>query len=445
MMNILHYSLGFPPYRTGGMTKFCFDLMKEQIKSGNKVSLIWPGRYSFFQKGTKIKKHSDVNGIGSYEVINPNPVSYDEGISDIESFIAEGDAETYDSFLKELRPDVIHVHTLMGLHENLLLSAKKLNIRLVFTTHDFFPICPKVTLYRDGSVCDSVHSCEKCAACNATALSMNKIKLLQSVSYRHLKDTALMRMLRKRHRDNYFDESNTALTETGTYRAKDYLKLRGFYNKLIKLMDVIHYNSNVTKSVYRKYMDILGADECVMPISHSDIGDHKIIRSYEHKLRITYLGAQSGAKGYFMLRKALDKLWSEGKQSFLLNIYFEPVEAAPYMVTHKRYSYNQLGDVLEQSDVVIVPSICYETFGYTVLEALSYGVPVIISDHVGAKDIVNDNYGIIISDMTVDSLKQAVEKLNEETLERMNKHIVEDFYVLKIDEVTKNIHEKLYI
>ena len=210
-------------------------------------------------------------------------------------------------------------------------------------------------------------------------------------------------------------------------------------------MDVIHYNSNVTKSVYRKYMDISGVDECVMPISHSDIGDHKRIRSYEHKLRITYLGAQSGAKGYFTLRKALDKLWSEGKQSFLLNIYFEPVEAAPYMVTHKRYSYNQLGDVLEQSDVVIVPSIWYETFGYTVLEALSYGVPVIISDHVGAKDIVNDNFGIIISDMTVDSLKQTVEELNEESLEKMNKHIVEDFYVLKMDEVTENIRKKLYM
>ncbi len=97
-------------------------------------------------------------------------------------------------------------------------------------------------------------------------------------------------------------EVNTAFTETDTYRAKDYLKLRGFYNRLIKLMDVIHYNSNVTKSVYREYMDISGADECVMPISHSDIGDHKKIRSYEHKLRITYLGAQSGAKGYFTLR-----------------------------------------------------------------------------------------------------------------------------------------------
>ena len=39
-------------------------------------------------------------------------------------------------------------------------------------------------------------------------------------------------------------------------------------------------------------------------------------------------------------------------------------------------------------DVLIVPSIWKETFGFVVLEALSYGVPVIVSDNVGAKDIV---------------------------------------------------------
>lgn len=42
-MNILHYSLGFPPFRRGGMTQYCIDLMVEQIKSGHDVGLLWPG------------------------------------------------------------------------------------------------------------------------------------------------------------------------------------------------------------------------------------------------------------------------------------------------------------------------------------------------------------------------------------------------------------------
>ena len=38
-MRILHYSLGFPPYRRGGLTKYCLDLMAAQEMQGNVVAL----------------------------------------------------------------------------------------------------------------------------------------------------------------------------------------------------------------------------------------------------------------------------------------------------------------------------------------------------------------------------------------------------------------------
>lgn len=47
-----------------------------------------------------------------------------------------------------------------------------------------------------------------------------------------------------------------------------------------------------------------------------------------------------------------------------------------------------VADVYDGMDVLVVPSIWKETFGFVVLEALSYGVPVIVSDNVGAKDII---------------------------------------------------------
>ena len=50
MMRILHYSLGFPPYRTGGLTKFCLDLMIEQKNEGDEVALLWPGQMGFIDK-----------------------------------------------------------------------------------------------------------------------------------------------------------------------------------------------------------------------------------------------------------------------------------------------------------------------------------------------------------------------------------------------------------
>ena len=51
-----------------------------------------------------------------------------------------------------------------------------------------------------------------------------------------------------------------------------------------------------------------------------------------------------------------------------------------------------------------------ETFGFTVLEALSFGVPVIVSEHVGAKDIVG-KAGIIIKAGNIDDLESTLEKL----------------------------------
>ena len=40
----------------------------------------------------------------------------------------------------------------------------------------------------------------------------------------------------------------------------------------------------------------------------------------------------------------------------------------------------------KQMDLLIVPSIWKETFSLITLEALSYGIPVLISNNVGAKD-----------------------------------------------------------
>ncbi|WP_367333041.1 glycosyltransferase [Limosilactobacillus sp.] len=43
-------------------------------------------------------------------------------------------------------------------------------------------------------------------------------------------------------------------------------------------------------------------------------------------------------------------------------------------------------------DVLVLPSLCHETFGFVVLEALLQGTPCLVSNTVGAKDIVPENF-----------------------------------------------------
>ena len=270
-MNILHYSLGFPPYRSGGLTKFCMDLMKEQVKEGNRVSLLWPGEIQIFSKSTKIKKNKSIKDISNYEVINPTPVPYDEGIFDISEFIVEGDLKVYEQFLKTVHPDIIHIHTFMGLHKNFLVAARNIGIKTVFTTHDFFPICPKVMLFRDGMICPDAKSCDSCPKCNLTALSLKKMQILQSPVYRTFKDNLIVKKIRKTHRDEYLSvQKNTEINPTRT--AEEYRKLRDFYKSFLDLVNIVHYNSTITKEVYEKYM---GERKSVLiPITHGDIQDH---------------------------------------------------------------------------------------------------------------------------------------------------------------------------
>ena len=42
-MRILHYALGFPPWRTGGLTKYCVDLMLTQKNRDMKSHYYGPG------------------------------------------------------------------------------------------------------------------------------------------------------------------------------------------------------------------------------------------------------------------------------------------------------------------------------------------------------------------------------------------------------------------
>ena len=337
---------------------------------------------------------------------------------------------------------MIHVHTLMGLHKSFLLAAKDKNIRVVFTAHDFFPICPKVTMFRQGKICSSANECENCGVCNATALGLNKIKILQTPIYRKLKNSPIVKYLRKQHRDSYLSEATADDFAKSVGTAKDYKKLRDYYYSLLKLMDIIHYNSSVTKKVYESFFEL--SNSCIVTITHSDIKDNRRIRSYSDKyLRIRYLGPQSGAKGFWLLKNALDELWQEQK-NFCLDVHFVPEESTPYIKTHGRYTYDELEKIFDDTDVLVTPSIWYETFGFTVLEALSYGVPVVISDTVGAKDILADGVGIIFESNNSEKLCKILQDITSEKLKTMNKNIIEKQWIMQIEDMSKQIEKKCY-
>ena len=448
-MRILHYALGFPPYRTGGLTKFCMDLMIQQKREGHEVALLWPGKMRFINKASNvsIKNRGIVSVDGwkleSFEIINPLPVPYDEGVKDIPAFLLDAGEVAYQKLLKSWAPDILHIHTFMGMHVTLLNVAKKQDVKLVFSAHDFFPICPKVTMYKRGGICVCSENYVECPQCNASALSITKIKLLQSTFYRTIKNTYIVRKLRTKHRDSYFSEEENVSKMVSKCSVEDYKILRQHYEYMLQQMDVLHFNSTVTERIYKQYFQNLPEDK-IINITHSNIQDRRRKKTFTNDtLRIRYLGPQRGEKGFFVLKEACDKLWSTGRK-FKLDIHFSFLSVSPYMRIHERYMYKELEDIFADTDVLVAPSLCYETFGYTVLEALSYGVPVIISGTVGAKDILAEGAGIVIDDINADKLFRALNSLNASELEKMNYIIMKNQEITTLDQMEVQIERQCY-
>ncbi|WP_418895929.1 hypothetical protein [Sellimonas intestinalis] len=78
----------------------------------------------------------------------------------------------------------------------------------------------------------------------------------------------------------------------------------------------------------------------------------------------------------------------------------------------------------------------YKTFGFTVLEALSYGVPVLVSENVGAKDLLDSEF--IYSDLKT-SLKDII--MDRQILIYENMRILS--MKLLLQDVTKIYKENL--
>lgn len=434
-MNILHYTLGLPPYRTGGLTKYSVDLMREQVKDGDSVFLLWPGKIRLAVKETSIKKRASFEGIKSYELINPLPVSLINGINNTAVYTKPCDINVYKDFIVKIKPDIVHIHTLMGIHREFFDACRDLGVKTVFTSHDYFGLCPMVSLLYDSMPCDNDNGCEKCVRCNSYALSYKKLVVLQSPLYRYLKDSSLVKMLRRRFKNkassNFLQPENIPANSSD---ADQYKRLREYYLYMLSSVDKIHFNSSNTKRIFSRFINTDNSE--VISITHGDISNNKRYKSRGKRLRLAYLGPQLSYKGYNMLIDALDELSVSYEGQFELNIYMAPEDKRAYFNIHQPYAYSQLENVLESCDVVLCPSLWYETFGFTVLEALSYGVPVVITENVGAKDIVEDGKtGIVIKAEKKELVSALTDILNNSSLlTQMNRYIVENTDIKTMDD-----------
>lgn len=159
-----------------------------------------------------------------------------------------------------------------------------------------------------------------------------------------------------------------------------------YYRECFAMVDVFHCNSRHTAEIYRKYLPAMNA--AVIPITHGGIKDRRKSKCFNTDcLRLSFVGSSAPYKGLPML---IEVLKSIDNKKWKLNVWGGKVGRDASLPIYYRGAFcsNMLEEVYGNTDLVVVPSICDETFSFVTLEALSFGTPVLVSDHVGAKDIV---------------------------------------------------------
>ncbi len=71
---------------------------------------------------------------------------------------------------------------------------------------------------------------------------------------------------------------------------------------------------------------------------------------------------------------------------------------------------NDVENILPYADLFVLPST-QEAFGIVFIEALACGLPVIGCDDGGAKDIINDDVGLLIKPNNISSLANAIDRI----------------------------------
>lgn len=424
-MKILHYTVGLGENRGGGLTKYVDDLVMCQARD-NSVMILYPGEYNLLSSKVSIKREKDKQGVPVYSIINPLSLPMMFGLKDKEYLTKHTPTSMWRNFFEKNKVEVIHIHTMIGLYEEFIDAANELNIPTIYTTHDYFGLCPKQTYVYHNCKCKNWNSCVDCPECNKYAFSRKKTIIIHSKLFCKLRKNKLFLKIKGLAKKK-IEKTNDASERIPVNNLSFYKELKYKYANAFSKIDWFHFNSSVTEQVFHRELPSLKGE--IINISHKDVKDHRKEKKFEsEKLRITYLGPATAVKGFDWLIETLDNV-RLSHNNFLLNIYtYAPLEKS-YLKKHgDRYDYSQLEKIMDESDILVAPSVCYETFGFTVLEALSYGVPVIVSESVGSKDLIQDEKnGFIVNAKNFQDILLRILS-DRSCLKVMNRNILEDAF-----------------
>jgi glycosyltransferase involved in cell wall biosynthesis len=135
-------------------------------------------------------------------------------------------------------------------------------------------------------------------------------------------------------------------------------------------------------------------------------------RPVDCDFRFVYVGNASHLKGIDVLREAVRRLRSDGARFTVSLIGVSPETSsgddASGMVRLGWMGHDRLAAVLPRHDVLVLPSLV-DSFGMVVAEAMACGLPAIVTENVGTKEMITpEKNGLIVPPGDAAALAEAM-------------------------------------
>lgn len=122
------------------------------------------------------------------------------------------------------------------------------------------------------------------------------------------------------------------------------------------------------------------------------------------KKSLLFLTTGNERKGYPFLLQLMKELVHEPVELIVAGV--KPMSSTLDNVNYVGYT-SKPEELLWAADALVHPAR-YEPFGQVITEAIQCGTPVLISNMVGAKQIVDGSVGEVVSDLSLDAWKDAI-------------------------------------
>ncbi len=327
---------GYP----AGIEQYMLDLISGLSLRGVDIFL-------FFPEKTSLK-------LRHYRMHEYEETIYKGGFTDFTSLEDANTESVFDGILSEVKPDIVHFHSLRWLPLSLVKLTKDRGRKVVISLHEYFLWCIHFILLTP-EFCGFERDERRCYEC------------LRSQDYK-------------------IDEAFI-------------LRRRSYVNDFFGVVDAVVSPSRYVKEKFSELYPDFDRAKCEiieLGIRKENFGQEPLLKNNPGgPLRIGFLGNFLYHKGSKTLLRLLEEFKNEKNFEFVIfgNIYDPIMTDYTNLNKYGHYSRTLIGQILkaEKIDVNLLLSIVPETFSYTLTESIASGVPVIAHDIGALRERVSGN------------------------------------------------------